>query len=299
MKTLLFSGASGFLGHSVRPILEQMYRIDTVGIAQEDTYKVDFSCEQPTFDRAYDVVLHAAGKAHVVPRTDAEREAFFKVNYEGTVNLCRALERVGRPQAFIFISTVAVYGVEKGMDISEDHPLLGTTPYAKSKIMAEEFLRQWCRENGCVLGIVRPSLLAGPNPPGNLGAMTKGIASGRYFSIAQGRARKSVLMVDDIAHLVPKLAQRGGTYNVCDDRHPSFGELETLISDQLGKRTPVSLPYAVAKVAACCGDALGGRFPINSDKLRKITQTLTFSNKAAKERLHWTPLPVLDNFKIR
>lgn len=299
VKTLLFTGASGFLGRSVRPILEQTYRIDTVGLAQDDTCRVDLSCEEPRLERRYDVVLHAAGKAHVVPRTDAERESFFKVNYEGTVNLCRALEQRGIPGALVFISTVAVYGVEEGVEISEDHPLLGTTPYAKSKILAEEYLGQWCREHGCVLGILRPSLLAGPNPPGNLGAMIGGIASGRYFSIAHGRARKSALMVDDIAHLVPRLARRGGTYNVCDDHQPSFGELESLVAVQLGRKRPVSIPYAAAKVLALCGDVLGPRFPINSQKLRKITRTLTFSNRAAKQQLNWTPLPVLQNFKIR
>lgn len=299
MKTLLFSGASGFLGRSIRPILKETYEIDTVGITQEDTYPVDLSSEIPVLKQKFDVVLHAAGKAHVVPQTKDESDAFFKVNYEGTVNLCRALERVGVPRAFIFISTVAVYGVETGENISEDHPLLGVTPYAKSKIMAEEFLQQWCLQHGCILGIIRPSLLAGRNPPGNLGAMIRGIASGHYLSIAHGRARKSVLMAEDIARLVPKLSQIGGIYNVCDDQHPSFGELEESISRQLGKKKPISIPYDIARILAIFGDLLGDKSPINSAKLRKITQPLTFSNLAAKRRLDWEPLSVLDHFEIR
>ena len=52
-------------------------------------------------------------------------------------------------------------------------------------------------------------MIVGPNPPGNLGAMINGIRSGRYFSIAGSKARKSVLMVQDIANLVPLLAERG------------------------------------------------------------------------------------------
>lgn len=299
MKTLLFSGASGFLGRNVRPILEQLYRVDTVGITPEDTYNIDFSHVMPLFDEKYDVVLHAAGKAHSVPRNKEERQAFFDVNYQGTVNLCRGLEASGLPEAFIFISTVAVYGVETGSDITEDYPLNGITPYAKSKIMAENYLRQWADYHGITLGIVRPSLIAGPNPPGNLGAMIRGIASGRYLSIARADAPKSVLMVDDIARLIPLLAQTGGTYNVCDDHHPTFGELEILISRQMGKKVPRSIPLWMAKLLAVCGDLVGSGFPIDTPKLHKIIQPLTFSNQVAKEQLNWEPLSVLDHFKPR
>jgi len=79
------------------------------------------------------------------------------------------LEKVGVPESFIFVSTVAVYGCETGEDIDENHPLKGNTPYALSKIQAEKFLTEWCHTNNVKLGIIRPSLIAGPNPPGNLG----------------------------------------------------------------------------------------------------------------------------------
>lgn len=53
--------------------------------------------------------------------------------------------------------------------ITEEYPLDGETPYAKSKIMAEEYLTEWCKKNNVVLGILRPSLLTGKNASGNLG----------------------------------------------------------------------------------------------------------------------------------
>lgn len=176
--------------------------------------------------------------------------------------------------------------------------MLGKTPYADSKIKAEEFLQKWAAKNNVTLGIIRPSLIAGPNPPGNLGAMINGIKSGRYLSIAGSRARKSVLMVEDVARLVPLLAEKGGTYNVCDSYNPSFRELEEVICKQLGKKLPVSIPYWMAKSMALAGDCLGSKAPINSLKLNKITKPLTFSNKKAREALGWEPTSVLDNFKI-
>ena len=243
-------------------------------------------------------MLHAAGRAHSMPRTVSEEKLFYDVNYQGTKNLCRSLEESGTPKSFIFVSTVAVYGREHGENITEDHPLDGNTPYALSKIQAERFLTNWCTKHNVTLGIIRPSLIAGPNPPGNLGAMISGIKTGRYLSIARGEARKSVLMVQDIARLIPQLAEKGGIYNICDSYHPTFFELEGLICKQLNKKRPRSIPYWFAKGMAVTGDLIGNKAPINSLTLTKMTKSLTFSNEKAKRELGWEPLSVLDNFII-
>ena len=178
MKKLLFTGASGFLGYNIRPILEKSYDIHTIGLTDDDDIKINMAKEVPPINTHYDVVLHAAGKAHTVPKTEAEKQVFYDVNYQGTVNLCQALEKAGIPKALVFISTVAVYGCEYGDMITEEHPLEGASPYAESKIMAEKYLIDWCSKNGVVLGILRPSLLAGKNAPGNLGSMVEGIKKG-------------------------------------------------------------------------------------------------------------------------
>ncbi|NDV81528.1 NAD(P)-dependent oxidoreductase [Bacteroides sp. 51] len=295
---LLFTGASGFLGASILPLLTKHYEVITAGLKDKDTIRVDLSKEIPTLSGVLDIVLHAAGKAHSVPKTKEEEQVFFDVNLQGTKNLCAALEKSGLPKSFIFISTVAVYGCEFGENITENHPLNGNTPYALSKIQAEQYLTEWCEKHHVCLSILRPSLIAGPNPPGNLGAMINGIKTGRYLSIAGGKAKKSVLMVQDIANLIPILAEKGGIYNVCDSYHPSFGELEMIISKQLNRKKPVSIPYWMAKSMALVGDCLGKKAPINSLKLKKITESLTFSNDKAISELGWKPLNVLDNFKI-
>ena len=295
---LLFTGASGFLGNNTFPLLRRMYDIMTIGLLQKDDYTVNIAKEIPELYERYDIILHAAGKAHSIPRSEVEKQAFFDVNLQGTKNLCTALEKAGVPKAFIFISTVAVYGCDYGENIAEGHPLNGDTPYAMSKRFAEEYLQEWCYEHNVILGIIRPSLIAGPNPPGNLGAMIHGIRSGKYLSITGSQARKSVLMVQDIAKLVPLLAEKGGIYNECDSHHPTFRELETTICRQLDKKLPLSIPYWVAKCMALAGDCLGRKAPINSLKLDKITKSLTFSNEKAIRELGWTPTNVLENFKI-
>lgn len=298
MEKLLFTGGTGFLGRNARPVLDRSYVVTTCGITPADDVKANLAKEVPDLPEHYDVVLHACGKAHVVPKTEAEKQAFFDVNYQGTVNLCSALEKVGVPKALIFISTVAVYGCDFGELITEEHPLDGEIPYAKSKIMAEGYLTQWCKDHNVVLGILRPSLLAGKGAPGNLGAMVNGIRKGFYMNIAGGKVVKSTLMAEDIANILPKLEEKGGVYNVCDTRQPSFGELSLSVARQLGKRKPLSIPYWMAWCMAKVGDLLGNKAPINSSKLEKMTKSLTFSNEKARKELGWEPLDVLENFRV-
>jgi nucleoside-diphosphate-sugar epimerase len=295
---LLITGGSGFLGQSIIPALSNSFEVTTIGIEEENDFTIDLSKETPLLNRHFNVVIHAAGKAHLVPKNQKEVNEFFLINTNGTKNLCKELEK-NPPDAFIFISTVAVYGIENGTNIDENYPLNGNTPYALSKIEAEKFLIQWCRQHNVKLSILRPSLIAGKKPPGNLGAMIQGIKTGKYFRIGAGEARKSVLMADDIARLVPKLIYKGGIYNICDNHHPSFAELELIISKQLRQKIPKSIPFWAAKIITKFGDLLGPNAPINSTKLKKITQSLTFANEKAKRELNWEPLDVLKNFKIK
>lgn len=299
MEKMLFTGGTGFLGRNIMSKLQQTFEVTTCGLSERNAVRCDLALGLPSLTDHYDIVLHAAGKAHFVPVTAEDDRKFHAVNYEGTVNLCRALEKAGVPKSFIFISTVAVYGRESGEIITESHPLEGTTPYAKSKIKAEEFLRDWCDRHGVILTILRPSLIAGFDPRGNLGDMVAGIKKGFYVNIAGIDVKKSILMAEDIANLIPLVKDKGGVYNVCDSEPTSFGALSQLIARQLGRPKPLSVPFWSAKLLARAGDIIGHKFPINSKRLEKISKSLTFSNAKAVETLGWTPLRVLDNIRIR
>lgn len=296
--SLLFTGATGFLGNNILPLLQEKYDVDTLALDENANYNVNLVKDDIILRKEYDIVLHAAGKAHVVPKSDAEIKLFYDINLEGTKKICEALEKSRIPKSFIFISTVAVYGCEIGDLIDETHPLNGDSPYADSKKQAEVFLQEWCEKNNVVLTILRPSLLAGKNPPGNLGAMIKGIKTGRYLSICGGQSRKSVAMAEDIAKVVPICENKGGIFNLCDSYQPTFHELEELISKQLGKSNPLNVPYWIAICMAKIGDLLGKKAPINTYKLQKITKDLTFSNEKIKRELGYEPTDVLSNFKI-
>ena len=295
---LLFTGANGFIGKNVIPLLSRnSFEVKTFGTHSAD-FIGDITKKIPLFEEQFDIIFHAAGKAHSIPKTKEEESLFYDVNYQGTKNLCQSLERK-IPQVFIFISTVAVYGKDIGKDIDESFPTNGNTPYAKSKIMAENFLIDWCKKNKVRLFIFRPSLIAGPNAPGNLGDMIKAIKNKRYFNIGAGDAQKSIFWVEDFATLTElTIGNNGGIYNVCDNENPTFKEISNKIAQIFNQESSGSIPYFMAKLLALVGDLLGNKAPINSNKLRKITESLTFSNKKVKNELVFSPSNVIEKFQI-
>jgi len=124
-----------------------------------------------------------------------------------------------------------------------------------------------------------------------------GISSGKYFCITGGKTRRSIAMADDISRIIPLCEGKSGIYNLCDDHNPSFRELEELISNQLKKPVPASIPMWSAKCLASIGDLLN-LSAINKQKLLKITTSLTFSNEKLKRTLNFIPSNVLSSFLI-
>jgi nucleoside-diphosphate-sugar epimerase len=296
---ILVTGSNGFLGKLLVKAFSKCYEVFQLSRNNSD-YNFDLEKSIPGFDNKFDLVIHAAGKAHSVPKTSLEKQAFFDVNFKGTQNLLRGIEESqSLPKAFIFISTVAVYGKDIGVNISENEPLLAKDSYGLSKIQAEQLVLDWCKMHNVICTILRLPLLVGHNPPGNLGAMIKAIQLGYYFNIDGGKAHKSMVLAEDVVRCIFKVADIGGIYNLTDGSHPSFEHLSNHISIQLGKKKPMNMPLWLARVIASLGDLLGSKAPINTYKLNKVTSDLTFDDTNARETFGWNPSPVLERFKIK
>lgn len=296
MKTIIVSGANGFLG---KTILSKFNFRNILTLSRQNAYIIcDLSIQAPILPSS-DIVIHTAGKAHMLPKTEKDKQVFFNVNVIGTQNLLKGLTQAPLlPKSFVYISSLAVYGLDEGEFINENYPLLSKNPYGLSKIQAEKIVQEWCKKNNVVCTILRLPLVVGVDPPGNLGAMLKGLRKGYYFNIAGGNAKKSMVLASDVAKYILKASEVGGIYNLTDGYHPSFGELSHHISNQLGKSSVPNIPKFMAVILAKLGDLIGGKFPINSHKLSKITSTLTFDDSKARAAFGWNPTPVLEGFKI-
>lgn len=299
-KSILLTGSRGFIGSNLYNYLISNinYLLFTTSRSVNSDYQFDFSNEIPDFRRSFNIVIHCAGKAHSIPKSKSDFESIYNTNVIGTKNLLDGLKIYKVPDQFVFISSVSVYGLTNGERVNESYPLLAKDSYGKSKIDSEEYVINWCKENAVLCTILRLPLVVGVYPPGNLGAMIKGIKQGFYFNIAGGKTRKSMVLVSDIAKFILKAAEIGGTYNLTDSIHPSFNELSQNIANQLGKSYVPNLPKLVAYILAKVGDIFGTSFPINSEKLSKITSTLTFDDSKAKNAFGWEPMSVIKEFNI-
>lgn len=297
MTKILITGTSGFLGRNLFRVLSNEHHITRLNRNSGDI-NINLKEEVPVFKQDFDLVIHSAGKAHQIARNKSEAVDFFDVNVLGTSNLLNGLDSTKLPKQFVFISSVAVYGRECGIDLNEDTPLAAEDPYGLSKIKAEQVVKHWCETNGIKYTILRMPLIAGYMPPGNLRSMIDAIKSNYYFNISNGGAKKSIVLVDDVSSIILKAAEVGGIYNLTDGYHPNFNELSHCIAGQLGKKFVPNMSMFFAKLLAFFGDIMGSKFPINSDKLKKITSTLTFDDSKARKAFNWNPDPVLKGFKI-
>jgi len=292
MTRILLTGSTGFLGNYIYTYLSKSNEIITVSRSHSNI-EVDLSKEIPKLPNV-NLVIHCAGKAHSVPKTELEKQQFYDVNCGGTLNLLKGLEKSNLPKYFVFISSVAVYGQEKGNNINEGNPLMAKDPYGLSKIEAEKLILNWCLENKVICTILRLPLLVGKNPPGNLGAMVNAIKKGFYFNIGRGQAKKSMVLSKDVASVIPVVCSIGGIYNLTDGFHPSFYDLSLAISKN---KKLFNIPFSVAKIIGKIGDVLGDGFPINSLKVKKITSDLTFDDSSARRLLNWNPESILEYLK--
>lgn len=285
-KKILLTGSSGFLGSYILHFLENKnYEVIKVGRSLTSDINIDLSINKLS-KIDVDYVIHVAGKAHVIPKTEEEKKEFFKVNYIGTNNLLHGLDPT-KLQSIIFISTVAVYGKEVGELIDEKSPLLGNTPYALSKIKAEKSIIDFGIINNIRTVVLRLPLVTGKNPSGNLSAIIKAIDKGYYFRIGKGLAKKSIIAASDVANLIPELFNLNGVYNLTDVKHPMISEIDSIIAKKFNKKIK-SIPMYLIKVIAKIGDIFYF-FPFNSSKFEKLTKNLTFSNKKLFNDIKYRP----------
>lgn len=295
MEKILLTGANGFLGTELLKVIKNNFEVITLSRSKSDI-NIDLALKVPDFSEMFHLVIHASGKAHNTSKTS--NDDFHKVNVIGTSHLLKGFENSIIPKKFVFISSVAVYGLTKGLNIKENYPLDAEDLYGKSKIQAEKLVEEWCVKHNVVFTILRLPLVVGNNPPGNLGDLIKSIRKGYYFNIGGGKARRSMVLIQDVAKYVEAASQIGGIYNLTDGYHPSFSEFSNIISLQLKKGKPRNIPFFVAKIIAKLGDILGSRFPINTNKFIKMTSDLTFDDSKAREYFGWNPTPVLEGFKL-
>jgi nucleoside-diphosphate-sugar epimerase len=204
---VLLTGADGFVGvpaartfesrgHHVRRVVRRSEGPGSVRFVVSD---LTASREWPAMLRGVDAVVHLAGRAHVLREQEANPQAAFdRANVELTRELALACAQAG-VRRFVFASSIGVNGNSThGTPYRESDAPAPDNPYARSKLAAEQALRELERGSALEVVIARPPLIYGPRPKGNLLRMLKLVASGIPLPLASVRNRRNVIGIDNL-----------------------------------------------------------------------------------------------------
>jgi len=295
----LLTGASGFLGsYLIASAVKFNHDLIKLGRNSSNDVICDLSNEIPEFkNNSIHVIVHAAGKAHCFDKNNNNLSDFEHVNVNGTKNLLISLDnQLETISHFVFISSVSVYGLNKGLMIDENQPLKGSSEYALSKIKAEQIVSNWGNKNNIPVLILRLPLLIGSNPKGNLKRMIDGIKKKRYFSVGGGRAKKSMVLASDVADFIYSNHKSNGVYNLTDGVTHKIKDLENKIGNYFNVKI-YNLPIFLARKLTIFHKFFY-KFPLSKDTLTKITSDLTFSDVKVKNKLNWSPKDSIKFFEI-
>jgi len=179
-----------------------------------------------------DAVIHGAAMISV-PLSIEDPELAQSVNVEGTLALLKA--SLGRGiKRFVYASSSAIYGEQTQLPISEEAPPKPHSPYASSKLAAEQNCRTFYKLEGLETVCLRYFNVYGPRQTGEYaGVMTKFMerlrANQPPIIYGDGDQTRDFIYVDDVVDATLLALERDGaageTLNVGTGRATSVNEL--------------------------------------------------------------------------
>ena len=104
--------------------------------------------------RDCDVVMHLAALI-AIPYSYHSPDAYVDTNVKGTLNLLTAAKEFG-VKKFVHTSTSEVYGTAQYVPIDEKHPLNAQSPYAATKVGADQMAIAFQRSFALPVAVIRP-----------------------------------------------------------------------------------------------------------------------------------------------
>jgi nucleoside-diphosphate-sugar epimerase len=282
---IIITGASGFVGKNLLPYLEQS-TLHVHPVSLRDHWKQSLPVN-------YDAIIHLAGKAHDTKNTSAANE-YFRVNTELTRELFDLFLK-SSARDFIYFSSVKAAADNVGNVLDEQVQPNPQTPYGQSKQEAEQYILNKPLPEGKRVFIMRPCMIHGPGNKGNLNLLYQFVGKGIPYPLAAFENKRSFLSVDNLCFAVKEILLHqhitGGIYNLADDEALSTNDVVTIIAKTLNKKPRLLfIPRGLLKGMAKVGDAI--KLPLNSERLKKLTENYVVSNTKIKQVLGITVFPV-------
>jgi nucleoside-diphosphate-sugar epimerase len=292
---ILITGSSGFVGSNLSAYLNQDFDLYGLDISKSEIIPVDKNFEWDKLNRLpeVDAIIHLAGKAHDTANI-ADDDEYFEINLGLTqIIFDHFLESTA--SKFIFFSSVkAVADTVDDQVLTEESALNPLTAYGKSKLAAEQYILSKTISANKSVYILRPCMIHGPGNKGNLNLLYKVVQKGIPWPLGAFENRRSFASISNVSYAVRRLIEEAipaGIYQVADDEPLSTNELVSIIAESLGRKPKIwNLPKSLITSLAKAGDVL--RLPLNSERLKKLTESYVVSNEKLKNALSTTNMPV-------
>lgn len=299
------TGANGFIGRNVCERLERVGFAVTRACrclapgADPRRWIVTGDLERcdrlPELISGHDAIVHLAGRAHVVREVESDPQAAYqRANVEATARLAAAAVAAG-VRRFIFVSSIGVHGNRAERPLTENDPPAPCEPYAETKLRAERTLDEIARKSAMQTVVLRPTLVYGPQCPGNMARLARLVARGLPLPFAGFTARRSLIGAENLASLIEAAlvhpAAAGETFLAADGEDLSLPELIAHLAAGLGVRARLfKAPTGLIALAA--------RMAGQGAAFDKLTAPLRVDAGKARRLLGWSPpVPVVEGLR--
>lgn len=226
MKKILITGAGSYIGTSFEKYMAQWpqeYQVDTVDM-------IDGTWREKSF-AGYDSVFHVAGIAHI-KETEENANLYYKVNRDLAVDTAQKAKADGVGQ-FIFLSTMAVYGLDEGVIDMTTKPS-PKTHYGKAKLEAEQQITELSCDTFQIV-VMRPPMVYGEGCKGNYQSLIKFAKMMPFFPDYQNK--RSMIHIDTLCACVKELidTQANGIFLPQDPKYVCTCKMVQEIAFSMGK----------------------------------------------------------------
>lgn len=297
MKKILITGASGFigshlteklvnLGHTVRVIVPYNVEnswgwLDYLDAKIKKNLEVISGdiCDQDLINKSVkdvDVVFHLAALISI-PYSYISPRSYVSVNITGTLNLLEAA-RTHSVELIVNTSTSEVYGSSQYSPIDELHPLNAQSPYAASKIAADQLCLSYNKSFNLPVTIIRPFNTFGPRQSLRAAIptmITQVIINKKEINLGNLISKRDFSYVDDTVM----------GFVSCLSNKKCIGEVINLGS---------GYDFSMQEVLLIIEDILNKKLKVNVDQNRirpekSEVNHLLSNNTKAKKLLNWEP----------
>ena len=186
-----------------------------------------------------DLVLHLAALI-AIPYSYQAPDTYVDTNVKGTLNVVQAARELG-VQRVVHTSTSEVYGSARFVPITEEHPLQGQSPYAASKIGADQIAMSFYHSFSTPVCIVRPFNTYGPRQSTRavIPTVITQIARGeRSIRLGAMRPTRDFNFIQDTVHgfiaALESDVSAGQVFNIGSNFEVSIGETVGMIARLMG-----------------------------------------------------------------